>query len=171
MSSSPWNDLTCSQQSSALSCLAMRDLALKEYEEDRTQMEYMIHDTSCERYHSIFDRGELNGSQLSRRLCFTHDPTLKMGLYQGMFVPINNPQYDQWTRRKDISSKPVPSSTTPINANVWNNQNDDGSAIQICGSGGIFNPRSIPQPIPYGPSARDQSSVPGDFLQKMGCCK
>jgi len=172
MSSIQWNDLTCTQQSSSMSCMAMRDLAMKEADENQTQMMYLLDDPSCERYHSIYDKGQLNGTVLSRRLCFTHDPALKQGAYQQQYENGFTPNYDQWTRRKDISAPYTPpDNMTPINADVWNNMSSDASAITKCGTGGNTNTFLPNTAIPYGISANEQSSVPADFLQSMGCCK
>jgi len=171
MSSIQWNDLTCTQQSSSMSCMAMRDLALKEFDENQTQLQYLLDDPSCERYHSMFDKGQLNGSVLSRNLCFTHDPALKQGTYQQQYIDQFKPNYDEWTRRKDISTKNPQELGSPINANIWNNMADDGGAIMKCGAGGVTNTVLPKTSIPYGISANEQMSVPSDFLQSMGCCK
>lgn len=170
MSSIDWKDATCPQLSSSLSCLAMRDLAMKEYEENQTQLNYLLNDPSCERYHAMFDKGQLYGNQLSRRLCFTHDPSLKQGTYQEQYKSSFTEKYDQWTRRKDITTQRPPLGNG-INADIWNNMTDDGSAILKCGSGGSTQTFLGNTAIPYGVSAREQSSVPSDFLEQMGCCK
>jgi len=173
MSSTTWNDLTCKNNSSALSCLAMRDLAIKETEENQIYMSYLLQDPSCERYQSLANRlkeHQLQGTQLSRRLCFTHDPTLKQGPYNmHLSNGLKTQQWDQWTRRKDIGG-PAPLSTTSINADVWNNMSDDASAVTKCGTGGMFKGFNLAYGIAYGPSSLDQSQVPSNLLQSLGCC-
>lgn len=49
MSSEEWNQLTCQNLASSMSCLAMRDLAIKEAEENRGQLAYLLMDPSLKR--------------------------------------------------------------------------------------------------------------------------
>ena len=49
MSSEEWNQLTCQNLASSMSCLAMRDLAMKESQENRDHLSYMLLDPSLKR--------------------------------------------------------------------------------------------------------------------------
>lgn len=174
MSSTTWNDLTCQNTSSSISCLAMRDLAMKEAEENNVHLSYLLMDPSCQRYQALADRVQEHNVQatvLSRRLCFTHDPTLKQGSYE---LPMSNglPQqrWEQWTRRKDIGG-PDLGAAKQINADIWNNMNDDASAVMKCGKGGMFQGFNLNTGIAYGPSAVEQTKIDVNALQSLGCCK
>lgn len=136
--STAWNDESCKNMASDLSCLAMRDLALKEAENNQLQLSYLVNDPSCERYHSLADRVKEHSVQatvLNRRLCFTHDPTLKQGSYiSHMSTPVlQERMWEQWTKRKDIGKQEI-APVKEINACIWNNQSDDGTPVTVCGN-------------------------------------
>jgi hypothetical protein len=137
MSSSTWNDTSCKNTSSLLSCQAMRELAMKEAEENMVHMSYLVNDPSCERYHSLADRVKEHSVQatvLNRRLCFTHDPDLKQGTYSE-YIPgkLMDERWEEWTRRKDTGKYPYKKGTE-IDALIWNNQSNDGNPVTKCGN-------------------------------------
>lgn len=87
------------QWSSRMSCDAMKELALKEFHDNRNALGYRLAGKCSE----LFDEGELRGLDLSRQLCFTHDPAFKAGDYFRQIGDKKTEEYELWTRRKDIS--------------------------------------------------------------------
>jgi len=83
---------------------------------------------------------------------------------------LQHERWEQWTRRKDIGGPNLPP-PSQINADIWNNMNDDASAVMKCGTGGMFQGFNLNTGIAYGPSAAEQTNVDGNILQSLGCSK
>lgn len=97
-------DWSCKNQASAMSCAAMLSLVKKEYEEQSMSLSYQIVHPNCEAMSLLPDNSKqyMRGA-ISRNICFTHDPVLKSGEYFSQIGTVENPSFDNWTRKKDIS--------------------------------------------------------------------
>lgn len=87
------------QKANEMSCAAMIELAKQEWHDNRAGLGYAL----ASRCYDQFDEGALRGKDLSRQLCFTHDPAFKLGDY---FKQLGDPRvekYEEWTRRKDLA--------------------------------------------------------------------
>ena len=94
-------------KASTMSCQAMKELSLQEWDKNSSILAYQVVQPDCDKYMSLADRDaesrlQMNG--LSRKLCFTHDPSFKAGDYFNQIENTRQESYEQWTRRKDISA-------------------------------------------------------------------
>lgn len=106
MSSVAWNDTSCRDIASSMSCKAMTELAYKDWDRNTGVLSYQVVHPVCDKYQSLANRDHENSllyGTLSRNLCFIHDPILKAGGYFQQLPNTRNEEYDLWTRRKDIS--------------------------------------------------------------------
>lgn len=86
----------------AMSCQAVKELTLQHWDKDTGIMQRNLENPS-DHFCQMVDRGQMYNKDLSRNLCFTHDPAFKAGPYFTQLEHIRQESYDQWTRRKDIS--------------------------------------------------------------------
>jgi hypothetical protein len=97
-------DWSCKNQASSMSCAAMLSLVKKEYEQHSMSLSYQILHPNCESMSLLPDNSkEYMRGAISRNICFTHDPSLKAGEYFSQIGSANNPSFDKWTRKKEIS--------------------------------------------------------------------
>lgn len=102
-------------KASLMSCQAMQELSLREWDKNSGMLSYQVVQPNCERSQSLSDRdveSKLLKNNLSRRLCFTHDPAFKAGDYFNQLENVRQESYEQWTRRKDISGPYNPNGAT-----------------------------------------------------------
>lgn len=85
-----------------MSCQAMKELALQHWDKNQGVLDRNLENPS-EHFCQMVDRGQMYNKDLSRRLCFTHDPAFKAGPYFTQIENVRQEDYDAWTRRKDIS--------------------------------------------------------------------
>ncbi len=91
--------------SSAMSCQAMSELAFRDWDRNNGTLSYQVMEPTCERYQSLPERtieNKLKYMDLSRKLCFTHDPAFKAGDYHTQIENQRTEDFERWTRRKDI---------------------------------------------------------------------
>lgn len=87
-------------KASIMSCQAMMILTREHYEKNINALQYhMICPTDSK---IDYDRNSITPHD---SLCFTHDPTLKQGVYSKQIENTKTEQFDTWTRKK-IAIKP-----------------------------------------------------------------
>lgn len=100
--------------SSAMSCHAMTELAYRNWDENNGVLSYQLLDpVTCDRYQKLPERtieNNLKYVDLTRKLCFTHDPAFKLGDYHKQIGDQREEDFEKWTRRKDIGKPYQPTS-------------------------------------------------------------
>lgn len=89
-------------KASIMSCQAMMILTREHYEKNTNALQHVM---KCPTDAKIdYDRSSISpfGS-----LCFTHDPTLKKGVYSSQIANQKTEAFDTWTRKKIIVKPPV----------------------------------------------------------------
>lgn len=85
-----------------MSCQAVNELTLQHWDKDQGVLDRNLENPS-DHFCQMVDRGQMYNKDLSRRLCFTHDPAFKAGPYFSQLENVRQESYEEWTRRKDLS--------------------------------------------------------------------
>lgn len=107
MSSTSWNDTSCREVACKMSCEAMIQLAKKEMYKNNEDLEYNLRNPNCGGYTKLKNTDIENGliqNEITRNLCYTHDPVSKSGSYFAQLLNIKTPNFDENTKRKNITT-------------------------------------------------------------------
>lgn len=99
------NQESCESQADRMSCMTQIFLAKREAEELMRMQNYYLLDPSCERYHSMMDRGLEHRVQrpdwLSKHQdCFRRLDEHQKGPWSDQFDGRRFERFEQWTRAK-----------------------------------------------------------------------
>src|SRR6056300_1302892 len=108
MTSTSWNDKSCMEAACKMSCEAMIQLAKKDMHRNNEDLEYNIMNPNCGGYSKLKNvsvENDLINTEITRNLCYTHDPVNKTGPYFAQLLNIKTPNFDENTKRKNITIK------------------------------------------------------------------
>lgn len=106
MSSTSWNDTSCKEAACKMSCEAMIQLAYKEMHKNNENLGYNVLNPNCgghSKLKNINHENDLIQNEITRNLCYTHDPSNKTGPYFAQLLNIKTPKFDENTKRKNIT--------------------------------------------------------------------